>query len=84
MVPQRSGASYRARNQCFRRSKGSEWSGAGSNRRPSAFQGSYANPVLVNGTEMTVTEMVGRARSLQQAFTGLSMDILDAVETRWL
>jgi hypothetical protein len=46
-----------------------------------AFGQVDANPVLMNGTEMTVTEMVGRARSLQQAFTGLSMDILDAVET---
>ena len=46
-----------------------------------AFGQVDAKPVLVIGTEMTVTEMVGRARSLQQAFTGLSMDILDAVET---
>jgi hypothetical protein len=36
-----SGASGRTRNRRFRRSRGSEWSGAGSNRRPSAFQGSY-------------------------------------------
>jgi hypothetical protein len=39
LLPQMSGASDRSRNQRFRRLKRSEWSGAGSNRRPSAFQG---------------------------------------------
>jgi hypothetical protein len=31
----------------------------------------YADPVVVNGTEMTITELAGRARSLQQAFDRL-------------
>jgi predicted ester cyclase len=30
---------------------------------------------------MSLTELVARARSLQQAFDGLGMDILDTVET---
>jgi predicted ester cyclase len=46
-----------------------------------AFGQLYANPVLVNGTEMSLAELVDRARSLQRAFDRLSMDILDAVET---
>jgi hypothetical protein len=46
-----------------------------------AFREVYADPVAVNGTQMTVAELVGRARSLQAAFDGLGMDILDAVET---
>ena len=41
----------------------------------------YANPVMVNGAEMTITELAGRARSLQQAFDRLEMHILDTVET---
>jgi hypothetical protein len=40
-----------------------------------AFGEVYADPVVVNGIEL-----VGRARSVQ-AFDGLSMQILDAVET---
>ena len=46
-----------------------------------AFGEVYADPVVVNGTEMSLTELVARARSLQQAFDRLSMDILDTVET---
>ena len=45
-----------------------------------AFGEVYADPVVVNGIEMRVAELVGRARSVQ-AFDGLSMQILDAVET---
>jgi predicted ester cyclase len=46
------------------------------------FRAVYADPVMVNGTEMRVAELVGRARSLQQAFDGLGMQILDTVETQ--
>jgi predicted ester cyclase len=46
-----------------------------------AFGEVYANPVTVNGAAMTLTELVGRARALQQAFGQLSMEVLDTVET---
>ena len=46
-----------------------------------AFGAVYADPVVVNGTEMSLTALVARARSLQQAFDQLGMDILDTVET---
>ena len=46
-----------------------------------AFGQVYADPVVVNGTEMTIAELVDRARSLQRAFDRLGMDILDTVET---
>jgi hypothetical protein len=37
-----------------------------------AFGGTYADPVLVNGSELALTELVDRARALQRAFDGLS------------
>ena len=46
-----------------------------------AFAEVYADPVVVNGAAVTITELVDRARSLQQAFDRLGMDILDTVET---
>ncbi len=46
-----------------------------------AFGAVYTDPVVVNGTAMSLTELVARARSLQQAFDGLGMDILDTVES---
>ena len=46
-----------------------------------AFREVYADPVVVNGLEMPIVELVGRARALQQAFDSLSMHILDTVET---
>lgn len=46
-----------------------------------AFAEVYANPVVVNGTAVTISELVDRARSLQQAFDRLDMDIVDAMET---
>ena len=46
-----------------------------------AFREVYADPVVVNGTEMPITELAGRARALQQAFDQLGMHILDTVET---
>jgi len=45
-----------------------------------AFRAVYADPVVVNGTEMTITELADRARSLQRAFDRLDMQILDTVE----
>ena len=46
-----------------------------------AFREVYADPVVVNGIKMTIAELVGRARALQQAFDGLIMHVLDTVET---
>ena len=46
-----------------------------------AFGEVYADPVVVNGTEMSLAALVARARSLQQAFDQLGMEILDTVET---
>ncbi len=46
-----------------------------------AFREVYADPVLVNGIETPVAELVDRARSLQRAFDRLDMHILDTVET---
>ena len=46
-----------------------------------AFGEVYADPDVVNGTEMSLAALVARARSLQQAFDRLGMDILDTVET---
>src|SRR5438477_244732 len=45
-----------------------------------AFRTVYADPVVVNGAEMPIADLVSRARSLQQAFDGLDMEILDTVE----
>ncbi len=45
-----------------------------------AFREVYADPVVVNGTEMAIIGLVDRARSLQQAFDRLDMRILDTVE----
>jgi SnoaL-like polyketide cyclase len=52
------------------------WDDAGA-----AFREVYADPVVVNGIEMRVAELVDRARALQRAFTQLGMDIMDTVET---
>ena len=46
-----------------------------------AFREVYADPVVVNGIKMPVAELAGRARALQRAFDGLSMHILDTVQT---
>ena len=46
-----------------------------------AFREVYADPVVVNGIELTVAELAGRPRSLQQAFDRLGMQILDNVQT---
>jgi SnoaL-like polyketide cyclase len=46
-----------------------------------AFREVYADPVVVNGAEMSLTDLVGRARMLQQTFDQLEMHIMDTVET---
>lgn len=46
-----------------------------------AFAQVYANPVVINGVPMTVAQLAERARSLQQSFNRLSMQILDQIET---
>ena len=46
-----------------------------------AFSGVYADPLVVNGTPMTVAQLVDRARSLQKSFDGLSMHIVDQINT---
>lgn len=45
------------------------------------FRAVYADPVVVNGVDMSVGQLVQRAASLQGAFADLSMDVLDVVET---
>jgi predicted ester cyclase len=50
-------------------------------RASSAFAQVYADPVVVNGTPMTVARLADRARSLQRSFEGLSMQIVDRVDT---
>ena len=46
-----------------------------------AFGRFYADPVLVNGSELTVADLVVRARDLHTAFEGLRPELLDRVET---
>ena len=46
-----------------------------------AFREVYADPVVVNGTQTPVAELVRRAGALQRAFDQLGMRILDTVET---
>jgi predicted ester cyclase len=46
-----------------------------------AFSALYADPLVVNGRPMTVAQLVDRARSLQKAFDGLSMQIVDRIDT---
>ena len=45
------------------------------------FRAVYADPIVVNGVDMSVGQLVQRAASLQDAFADLSMDVLDVVET---
>ena len=46
-----------------------------------AFSAVYADPLAVNGMPLTVAQLVDRARSLQKSFDGLSMHIVDQIET---
>lgn len=44
------------------------------------FAALYTDPVLVNGTPITVAEMVDRARALHAAFTRHEREVLEVVE----
>jgi hypothetical protein len=46
-----------------------------------AFREVYADPVVVNGIETPVADLVRRAGALQRAFDQLGMHILETVET---
>ena len=45
-----------------------------------AFREVYADPVTVNGTAMTVVELVARARAMQGAFSDLRMEVVHDYE----
>ena len=45
-----------------------------------AFAEVYCDPVIVNGNEMALADLVVRARALQSALTDLKADILQVVE----
>jgi predicted ester cyclase len=57
------------------------WSQPLSDRPYADFAQLYADPVTVNGAELRITDLVGRARTLQGAFDDLSRRVLDVVET---
>ena len=44
------------------------------------FAALYTDPVLVNGTPLTIADLVDRARALHTAFTGQQHEVLDVVE----
>jgi hypothetical protein len=46
-----------------------------------AFAAVYTNPVLINGTPMSVPDVVQRARDLHSAFSDLSTEVVDQVQT---
>jgi predicted ester cyclase len=45
-----------------------------------AFAAFYTDPVLVNGVEMSTSDLVARARSLNAGFADLTADILQVVD----
>jgi hypothetical protein len=45
-----------------------------------AFRELYTDPVVVNGAELSVSDLVARARSLQGAFEGFHTEVVDRVE----
>lgn len=45
-----------------------------------AFRRVYADPVLINGTPMTVAALVARAAALHTAFTEHDIEIVDRVQ----
>src|SRR5689334_938972 len=45
------------------------------------FSSLYANPVRVNGTPLSVADMVARARALQGAYSDVEFDVVDELET---
>jgi hypothetical protein len=46
-----------------------------------AFGAVYADPVQVNGATLTVAELVARARALAAAYSGVTFEVVDRVET---
>lgn len=46
-----------------------------------AFREVYADPVRVNGADMTVIELVARARAMNAAYTGIRLEVLDRTDT---
>ncbi len=45
-----------------------------------AFARVYADPVVVNGTAVSLDALLGRARDLQQGLTGITHELLERVE----
>ena len=45
-----------------------------------AFGRLYADPVIINGTAMSVADLVARARALHEAYTDHVIDVVDVVE----
>jgi predicted ester cyclase len=45
-----------------------------------AFAELYTDPVLINGDEIPLADLVERARRLQRAFADLSVEVIDEVE----
>jgi predicted ester cyclase len=45
-----------------------------------AFAELYTDPVLINGEEIQLADLVERARRLQRAFADLSVEVIDEVE----
>jgi predicted ester cyclase len=44
-----------------------------------AFGAVYADPVLINGSPMALTELVARARALHEAFSDHEIEVVDRV-----
>jgi ketosteroid isomerase-like protein len=53
---------------------------AGPGEALAAFRSVYTDPVSVNGTDMSVGELVERARGLQRAFDDLRIELIDQIE----
>jgi ketosteroid isomerase-like protein len=45
-----------------------------------AFREAYTDPVVVNGVEVPVTDLVARARALQRALADLRIELIEHVE----
>jgi predicted ester cyclase len=56
------------------------WSEPLQDNAEQAFRQVYADPVTVNGVEMSVADLVARARHVQRALSGLTARILDVVQ----
>ena len=46
-----------------------------------AFRTTYADPVSVNGVDVSVTELVERATAMQRAFADLELEVIQHVES---